>query len=74
MSPGPKLRLVDELKKLEKESSTATRSLAEVEQEYIFRVLEKTGWKVGGKGSTAEILGLDRSTLPARMRKLGIQK
>jgi transcriptional regulator with GAF, ATPase, and Fis domain len=34
-------------------------------------VLEQTGWKVSGKNSAAEILGLDRSTLRARMRKLG---
>ncbi len=35
-------------------------------------VLEQTGWKVSGKNGAAEILGLDRSTLRARMNKLGI--
>jgi transcriptional regulator with GAF, ATPase, and Fis domain len=45
-----------------------------VEREYIISVLEQTGWKVGGKNSASEILGLDRSTLRARMRKLNIQK
>jgi transcriptional regulator with GAF, ATPase, and Fis domain len=38
------------------------------------RVLEQTGWKVSGKNSAAEILGLERSTLRARMRKLNIRK
>jgi transcriptional regulator with GAF, ATPase, and Fis domain len=33
-----------------------------------------TDWKVSGKNSAAEILGLDRSTLRARMRKLNIRK
>ena len=43
-------------------------------QSIIFQVLEQTQWKVSGKNSAAEILGLDRSTLRARMRKLNIQK
>lgn len=73
-SSGPKLRLVDELKKPNRASSKADRTLAEVEREYIVRVLEQTNWKVSGKNSAAETLGLDRSTLRARLRKLGIQK
>ena len=73
-SSGPKLHLVDELKKPDFDSTMADRSLADVERAYILRVLEQTGWKVSGKESAAEILGLDRSTLRARMQKLGIQK
>ncbi len=73
-SSGPKLRLVDELKKLNKDLTMADRPLADMEREYIVRVLEQTNWKVSGKGSASEILGLDRSTLRARMRKLKIQK
>jgi chemotaxis protein methyltransferase CheR len=44
-----------------------------MEKEHILRVLEQTNWKVSGKNSAAEILGLDRSTLRARMIKLNIQ-
>jgi chemotaxis protein methyltransferase CheR len=73
-SSGPKLHLVDELKKPEKDLTKAKRTLEDVEREYIVRVLEQTQWKVSGKNSAAEILGLDRSTLRARMRKLGIEK
>ena len=73
-SSGPKLHLVDELKQPHKELPNANRSLADVEREYIVQVLEQTQWKVSGKNSAAEILGLDRSTLRARMRKLGIDK
>jgi DNA-binding NtrC family response regulator len=73
-SSGPKLHLVDELKKPRKDSTKANRSLADVERAYIVRVLEQTHWKVSGKNSAAEILGLDRSTLRARMRKLDILK
>ena len=73
-SSGPKLHLVDELKKPPKEIGKADRTLEDVEREYILRVLEQTQWKVSGKNSASEILGLDRSTLRARMQKLGIQK
>ncbi len=73
-SSGPKLRLVDELKKPNKGLIAANRTLADMEREYILRVLEQTDWKVSGKDSASEILGLDRSTLRARMRKLKIQK
>ena len=73
-SSGPKLHLVDELKKPDKDSTKANRTLEDVEREYIVRVLEQTRWKVSGKNSAAEILGLDRSTLRARMRKLDIEK
>ncbi|MFZ1985897.1 MAG: helix-turn-helix domain-containing protein, partial [Desulfatitalea sp.] len=73
-SSGPKLRLVDELKKPSKDLSKSQRTLEVVEREYIVRILEQTYWKVGGQNSAAEILGLNRSTLRARMRKLNIRK
>ncbi len=73
-SSGPKLRLVDELKKPLKGMRNSQKTLETVERDYIVQTLEQTGWKVGGKNSTAEILGLDRSTLRAHMRKLNIQK
>ena len=73
-SSGPKLRLVDALKKPSKKASTAEKTLETIEREYILRVLEQKRWKVSGKNSASEVLGLDRSTLRARMRKLNIQK
>jgi len=73
-SSGPKLHLVDDLKKPDKNLSKTDKTLMEMEREYIIRVLEQTQWKVSGKNSAAEILDLDRSTLRARMQKLGIMK
>lgn len=73
-SSGPKLRLVDDLKKTRKESPRSEQTLEHIERDYITRVLKQTGWKVSGKNSAAEILDLDRSTLRARMRKLDIRK
>ena len=73
-SSGPKLRLVDELKKPFKDLSASPKTLEAVERDYILQVLEQTRWKVSGKNSASEILGLDRSTLRARMSKLNIRK
>jgi chemotaxis protein methyltransferase CheR len=65
---------VDELQKPHKDLTTAKKTLNEVERDYIVRVLEQTNWKVSGPNGAAEILGLDRSTLRARMRKLDIRQ
>ena len=73
-SSGPKLRLVDELKTQKRDLSATQETLEVVEREHIMRILEQTQWKVSGKNGAAEILGLNRSTLRARMRKLGIRK
>jgi DNA-binding NtrC family response regulator len=73
-SPGSKLRLADELEKQSMKVKIINKTLEAVERDYIVQTLEQAGWKVGGKNSASEILGLDRSTLRARMRKLNIQK
>ena len=73
-SSGPKLRLVDELRKPTKNVSTSAKTMEAVERDHILEVLEMTNWKVSGKGGASEILDLDRSTLRARMLKLNIEK
>jgi transcriptional regulator with GAF, ATPase, and Fis domain len=73
-SSGPKLHLVDELKKPHKNLTTPQKTLDQVERDHIVQILEQAHWKVSGKNGAAELLGLDRSTLRARMRKLGIVK
>jgi len=50
------------------------RSLEDVERQHIVAVLEETGWRVSGERGAARILGLKRTTLEARMKKLGIQR
>ena len=72
---GPRLRLPDGLKvNGQEENSSQLKTLNAMEREHILKVLEKTKWKVSGKNSAAEILDIDRSTLRARMQKLGIHK
>lgn len=50
------------------------RQLDEVEKEHIIAVLDKTNWKVSGEKGAAKILGLNATTLEARMKKLGIER
>ena len=52
----------------------ASDKLEDVERVHILGVLEKTGWRVTGKGGAAEILGMKRTTLQSKMKKLGIQR
>jgi len=73
-SSGPKLHLVDVLEKPHRDTPTAHKTLEAVERDHILQILDQTHWKVSGPKGAAEILGLNRSTLRARMRKLGIQK
>jgi chemotaxis protein methyltransferase CheR len=65
---------MDELKKRHKYLTTTQKTLKEVEHDYIVRVLEQANWKVSGTNGASEILGFNRSTLRARMRKLGIRR
>ena len=48
--------------------------LEAVEREHILKVLRETGWVIGGPTGAAARLGLNRTTLNHRMRKLGINR
>ena len=74
-SSGPKLRLAEELVSRQKDDwPTALKTMQAIEFDHIGRVLEYANWKISGKNGAAEILGLKRGTLIARMKKLGIRK
>jgi len=51
----------------------ATDNLNDMERMHMLAVLEKTGWRIAGQGGAAEVLGLKRTTLLAKMKKLGIK-
>jgi transcriptional regulator with GAF, ATPase, and Fis domain len=84
LSDGPELRLADKIGDLtggpvpeEVPKSTeakGTKGLVEVEREHILRTLQETAWKIEGDKGAAQILGMNPSTLRARMRKLGIER
>jgi formate hydrogenlyase transcriptional activator len=48
--------------------------LQEVERDHIVRALEASNWVVGGRNGAAERLGMKRTSLVYRMRKLRISK
>ena len=48
--------------------------LEQVEKQHILEVLRKTNWKVSGEKGAAKILGLNATTLEAKMKKLGIRR
>ena len=48
-------------------------TLEEAERRHILKALDKTGGVVGGPNGAARLLGLNRSTLWSRMKKLGIE-
>jgi formate hydrogenlyase transcriptional activator len=53
-------------------SSIAT--LEEAERQHILRALRQTEWRIAGPKGAAAVLGMKRTTLQARMRKLGIRR
>jgi PAS domain S-box-containing protein len=72
---GPILHIADQFEQSRPEKEPdLTRTLEEIERDYIIRVLDSTGWKVRGDKGAALVLGLNPSTLRTRMLKLGIQK
>jgi transcriptional regulator with GAF, ATPase, and Fis domain len=50
------------------------RKLEDVEKNHILEALKKTGWKVSGEKGAAKLLGLNATTLEARMKKWGIRR
>ena len=73
-SPGSVLRLPLDFKQTVKQSSeTASRTLAEADRAHILETLQQTDWMIGGQDGAANRLGLARTTLIYKMRKLGIE-
>jgi formate hydrogenlyase transcriptional activator len=49
-------------------------TLEDAERQHILRALRQTEWRIAGAKGAAVILGIKRTTLQARMRKLGIRR
>src|SRR5260370_10460877 len=54
--------------------SGIVRTLADAERAHITTTLRESNWVVGGRNGAAARLGLPRTSLIARMRKLGISR
>jgi formate hydrogenlyase transcriptional activator len=78
LSPGPSLQVP--LSDLEPAATTvpeptvAAVTLADAEREHIVGTLRETGWVLGGPKGAAARLGMKRSTLRWKMKRLGISR
>jgi formate hydrogenlyase transcriptional activator len=74
LSPGSSLRApIEELTQETKQSSQPNLStLEEMEREHVLRALRESNWVTGGPKGAAVRLGMKRTTLAYRIRKLGI--
>jgi DNA-binding NtrC family response regulator len=73
-SPGSVLRLPLDLRPTVKQRpESPSRTLADADREHILETLKQTGWLIGGQDGAANRLGLPRTTLVYKMRKLGIE-
>jgi transcriptional regulator with GAF, ATPase, and Fis domain len=73
---GTKLYLQEVLPKSNSVKAGEDRflTLDEMERQHIVKVLETTNWQVSGERGAAKILGMKRTTLEARMKKLEIKR
>jgi transcriptional regulator with GAF, ATPase, and Fis domain len=79
VSTGDSLELGDWLPSPKIKSTNGTSeqhafALEDIEKEHIIKVLNLTEWKIRGEDGAATKLGLNPTTLEARMKKLGIKK
>ncbi len=75
LSEGSELEPIEWLSPSNGKSAVAkTLTLEEMERQHIVDVLEHTNWRVSGEKGAAKILGLNPTTLEARMKKLGIER
>ncbi|MBR9921224.1 MAG: PAS domain S-box protein [Bacteroidetes bacterium] len=78
LSSGESLNLSSILPDLKRQSIKNRRkhfpTMEELQREHIVNALKRTNWKVTGKQSASELLGMNGKTLASRMRKLGINR
>jgi formate hydrogenlyase transcriptional activator len=76
LSAGPVLRapLADLQAHPTPSMTRKVQTLEDVERRTILEALEGTNWVISGSKGAAAQLGLKRSTLQARMEKLGIRR
>jgi formate hydrogenlyase transcriptional activator len=55
-------------------SPSSSGTLDDAQRQHIVQVLKQTQWRISGPRGAAAILGIKRTTLQARMRKLGIKR
>jgi formate hydrogenlyase transcriptional activator len=73
LSPGSELRApLEDLDWSKQIAHAQPKTLARAEFGHILKALKECGWVVGGPMGAARRLGLKRTTLIGKMRKMGI--
>jgi DNA-binding NtrC family response regulator len=73
-SPGSVLCFPLDLKQpVKQRPESVSRTLEDADREHILETLKQTNWLIGGQDGAANRLGLPRTTLIYKMRKLGIE-
>jgi formate hydrogenlyase transcriptional activator len=77
LGSGPVLRISSHdlsTRIVSRKDADRPKTLEEVERNHILRTLKETRWILSGPSGAAALLGLNRSTLYFRMKKLGIAR
>jgi formate hydrogenlyase transcriptional activator len=74
LSPGSVLRppLAELKEAVVEKASSELGTLQEMEREHVLRAIRASKWKIGGPNGAAARLGMKRTTLAYRIRKLNI--
>ena len=78
LSPGPSLQVpLGDLQPAPAQAQVPAATpgtLADAERDHILGVLRETGWVLGGPNGAAARLGMKRTTLQSKIKKLGISR
>jgi formate hydrogenlyase transcriptional activator len=75
LSRGPVLQVsIGDLQPASHSPASSSSTLEAAEREHILKVLGETQWVIGGPKGAAVRLGMKRTTLQSKMRKLGISR
>ena len=75
LSPGFVLRApLESLDRPGEPNPSGSKTLAQTEFDHILRVVKESDWVIGGPMGAASKLGLKRTTLIGKMRKLGLAR
>lgn len=75
LSPGTVLRApLESLSWSEQINVAVPKTLAEAESSFILKAIKESDWVIGGPKGAAKSLGLNRTTLIGKMRRLGLSR
>ncbi len=75
LTQGPQLYVpLQELKLEERQAPPPSTTLEDAEREQVLRTLRDTQWVIGGPDGAAARLGLKRTTLTSKLKKLGLSR